>query len=100
MRFEQSQYSEGMQNFRKRRSQTSSLHHRPIVSTYQDTRPIEVLVQENLQLHEEKINSIIRGKRFTPSVPRPCIMKLDYDSKLDIDKWVNQARMYLCTLNR
>ena len=27
-------------------------------------------------------------------------MKLDYDSKLDIDKWVNQARMYVEPLEK
>ena len=42
-----------------------------------------------------KVNNLKRGKRPIPSVPRPCILKVDYDAKLDIDKWINQARMYV-----
>ena len=40
---------------------------------------------------KKKIINLRRWKRLIPSVPLPCILKLDYDSKLD--KWVNQARM-------
>ena len=43
----------------------------------------------------KKFNNWKRGKRPIPSVPRPCILKVDYDAKLDIDKWINQARMYV-----
>ena len=44
---------------------------------------------------KKRITNLRKGKRPIPSVPRPCILKVDYDSKLDIDKWVNQARMYV-----
>ena len=44
---------------------------------------------------KKKFNNWKRGKRPIPSVPRPCILKVDYDAKLDIDKWVNQSRMYV-----
>ena len=43
-----------MQNVCKRRSQTSDLHHRPIICTNQDPRPVEVSRQEGQQLHEEE----------------------------------------------
>ena len=44
---------------------------------------------------KKKFGNWKRGKRPIPSVPRPCILKVDYDAKLDIDKWINQARMYV-----
>ena len=35
-----------------------------------------------------------RAKRPIPKVPQPCVLKLD-NKKVEIDKWVNQARMYV-----
>ena len=29
-----------------------------------------------------------------PKVPEPCVLRLD-NNKVDIDKWVNQAHMYV-----
>ena len=43
---------------------------------------------------KKKITQLTRVKRPIPKVPQPCVLKLD-KKKVDIDKWVNQARMYV-----
>ena len=51
-------------------------------------------VKKAYQWVKKKLTQLARAKRPIPKVPQPCVLKLDY-KKVDIDKWVNQARMYV-----
>ena len=50
-------------------------------------------VKKSYHWIKKKITQLKRAKRPIPKVPQPCVLKLDI--KKDIDKWVNQARMYV-----
>ena len=49
-------------------------------------------VRRSFNWMKKKITNWKRGKRPIPSVPRPCILKVDYDAKLDIDKSSQNVR--------
>ena len=42
----------------------------------------------------KKTTQLMKAKGPIPKVPQPCVLRLD-NNKVDIDKWVNQARMYV-----
>ena len=41
----------------------------------------------------KKINSLRRIKKTPARVPQPCVLKVD--SRVDIERWVNQARLFV-----
>ena len=46
---------------------------------------------------KKKLIQLTWAKRSISKVPQPLVLELD-NNKVDIDKWVNQARMYVDTL--
>ena len=43
---------------------------------------------------KKKTTQFMKTKGPIPKVQQPCVLRLD-NNKVDIDKWVNQARMYV-----
>ena len=42
---------------------------------------------------KKTITTIFAKKRPMPKVPQPCVLKID--TKVDIEKWILQARLYI-----
>ena len=42
---------------------------------------------------KRKFNQWTKAKRPQARVPQPCVLKVG--QKVDIDRWINQARMYI-----
>ena len=42
---------------------------------------------------QKKINTLRRIKKTTARVSQPCLLKVD--SRVDIERWVNQARLFV-----
>ena len=42
---------------------------------------------------KKKVLRLFRKKRPMPKVPQPCVLKVD--TKVDIEKWIFQARLYI-----
>ena len=43
--------------------------------------------------YQKKINNMRRSKKTPARVPQPCVLKVE--SRVDIERWVNQARLFV-----
>ena len=46
-----------------------------------------------MSFFQRKVNSLRKSKKPPARVPQPCVLKVD--SRVDIERWINQARMFV-----